>query len=37
MNKIIDLDSQPLIAIWETTVSQVERRDQSFRPVQSWN
>jgi AdoMet-dependent heme synthase len=33
MNKIIDLESQPLIAIWETTVSQIERRDQNFRPA----
>ncbi len=33
MHKIIDLNSQPLIAIWETTVSQVERRDQNFRPA----
>ncbi len=35
MNKIIDLDSQPLIAIWETSVSSVGCRDQNFRPASS--
>src|SRR5713226_9431728 len=33
MNKIIDLHSQPLIAIWETSVSSVGCRDQNFRPA----
>jgi len=33
MNKIIDLDSQPLIAIWETTVTHGRCRDQNFRPA----
>ncbi len=35
MNKIIDVDSQPLIAIWETCVSSVGCRDQNFRPASS--
>ena len=35
MNKIIDLASQPLIAIWETSVSSVGCRDQNFRPASS--
>jgi radical SAM protein with 4Fe4S-binding SPASM domain len=33
MNKIIDLDSQPLIAIWETSVPHGRCRDQNFRPA----
>ena len=33
MNNIIDLDSQPLIATWETCVSSVGCRDQNFRPA----
>lgn len=33
MNKIIDLDSQPLIAIWETSVNPGRCRDQNFRPA----
>lgn len=33
MNKIIDLDSQPLIAIWETSISPGRCRDQNFRPA----
>jgi AdoMet-dependent heme synthase len=35
MNKIIDLDSQPLIATWETSVSSVGCRDQNFRQATS--
>jgi AdoMet-dependent heme synthase len=35
MNKIFNLDSQPFIAIWETSVSSVGCHDQNLRPATS--